>query len=282
MIAWKVVSFHGVRSPESVAKGDLEGCSYVVTSRVSGRSLDAVWPEMTRSNRLEVAAELGRITRELHDLSIDDEKDYWGPFWASCCSDDAGRHAQDDVPRELSDSIPLFLESRGVPDSTARVLLHTEILDQHVLAVERDDRFVMCAMIDFADGRIGLPEYEFAAPVEFVFRGESGLLRAFLEAYGENDSDLIPERSERMLAWSFHHRYGSLRRMLQLIAPWTPATLSDLARRLYGLESRQSGCARWAPQIERRVLCGRFWALLQCSAVVECVSFPFSIRALSP
>ena len=104
-----------------------------------------------------------------------------------------------------------------------------------MLVAERGGRVVPCALIDFADGRLGPPEYEFAAPVEFVLRGEPGLLRALLTAYGDDPAALGPARSERMLAWALCHRFGSLARMLRAVAPARPRSLAELARTLYGL-----------------------------------------------
>ena len=138
------------------------------------------------------------------------------------------------MPTGLADAIPDFLAEHDLA-TEPRVPLHTELLDQHVLVSERGGRPVPSALIDFADARLGPAEYEFAAPVEFVFRGEPGLLAAYLRAYGERGSALGPARSERMLAWALCHRHGSLARMLAAVAPAAPRSLPELAARLYGV-----------------------------------------------
>jgi len=83
---------------------------------------------------------------------------------------------------------PARLSSEGMKRARrllpAGVLLHTELLDEHVLVEERGGRYELSGLIDFADGRVGPAEYDFPAPVEFLFRGQPGLLGFFLRAYG--------------------------------------------------------------------------------------------------
>jgi hygromycin-B 7''-O-kinase len=128
------------------------------------------------------------------------------------------------VPEELTRQVPSFLATVGSLRSPALVFLHTEVLDQHLLVEERAGRTELSALIDFADGRSGPPEYKFPAPVEFLFKGEAGLLREFLLTCGHEARELTPERSERILAFGLCHRYGRLLRMLRSVEPTRPAT----------------------------------------------------------
>ena len=102
---------------------------------------------------------------------------------------------------------------------------------------ERDGAWQLSGLIDFADGRVGPAEYDFPAVVEFVLRGERGLLPAFLLGYGGyGDCDRRdPVRSaERLLAWGLCHRYGRLRRMLSAVSG-EARDLGQLAERLYAV-----------------------------------------------
>jgi hygromycin-B 7''-O-kinase len=225
----------GVATPEVIGVGALGGWPYLVMTRVSGVALGSVWPSLDRAERLRLAADLGALARELHALPLPGEEDGWEAFFAECRRDVRARHARGDVPAPLLDQIDLFLAEVGPLDGDRRAVLHTELLDEHVLVEERSGRVELAALLDFADGRVGPPEYEHAAPVEFVFRGEPGLLRAYLLAYGEAPAALSPTRSGRMLAWALSHRFGSLARMLRAVAPREPATLGELSEDLYGL-----------------------------------------------
>jgi len=225
-----------VATPAVHSTGDLGGWPYIVMSRVDGVALATIWPGLGHAERLRMAGELGRLTRALHTIEPWSEPHDWVDFWARCTSDVGRRHAVEGVPSELADQVDPLLAQVGTLDDSSRVFLHTELLDQHVLVTERDGRFELCALLDFADSRIGPAEYDFAAPVEFIFKGEAGLLRAFLVAYGTPDHELGPERSESMLAWALCHQFGSLRRMLQVVAPARPSSLRELAATLYGLQ----------------------------------------------
>lgn len=225
-------------TPTPVASGRVDGWPFVVTTRVEGVALGEVWAGLERGERARLAGELGRATRELHELPTPcapGGDDGWAAFWADCRAHVVARHARGDVPEALLAQVEPFLARFPDLDGGARATLHTELLDQHVLAAERGGRWELAALLDFADGRVGPPEYEFAAPVEFVFRGEPGLLRAYLRAYGEDEAALDDARPARLLAWALLHRFGSLARMLRAVGAPAPRDLDELARRLFGV-----------------------------------------------
>lgn len=219
-----------VATPELVAAGEHRPWPYVIMSRVPGRAIAEVWPGLDRDQRLGLAAELGRLTGRLHELEPPPEPDAdWERFWKGCRRDVAGRHRG---PRHLVDEIEGFVGSLELADSS-RVALHTELLDQHVLVGERLE---VAGLIDFADARVGPAAYEHAASVEFIFRGEPGLLRAYLLGRGEPAETLSRDRSREMLGWALCHQFGSLERMLAARAPKNPGCLDELATSLYRLD----------------------------------------------
>lgn len=155
-------------------------------------------------------------------------------------------HARDpEVPVALLDEIEPFVERQGFarpaddantsPEHPASTLvaLHTELLGEHVLVSERGGAPRLSALIDFADGRVGPREYDLSPPAEFVFQGEAGMLEAFLAGCGLAPQEIRPALGERLLAWNLCQRFGRLARLLEAVQPARPATLSELARRLY-------------------------------------------------
>ena len=224
-----------VQTPALLARGELGGWPYLVMSRLSGAAIGSVWPRLDGLERGRLAAELGRLTRELHQLPVPRHEVAWGEFWRECRKTLGQRNSGDGVPDALAAQVQPFLESVGELRAETPVFLHTELLDQHVWVERQSGRFVLSGLIDFADHRAGPAEYEFPAPVEFLFRAEPGLLRQFLLAYGLPPGKLTPAYSERLLAWGLSHRYGQLARMLRVVHPLQPASLSELARALYGV-----------------------------------------------
>lgn len=227
-----------VAMPEVVATGDLQGWPYIVMSKLNALPVADVWHTLNHSARLRLAAELGDLVQALHKLAPPNWGDEWTEFWAQCTTEVAARHHEEENPPHLEETIHPYINACGELDSGHRVLLHTELLDQHIYVKVENGLARLAGLIDFADSRVGPPEYDFAAPAEFIFKGEQGLLRAFLEGYGESPASLSQQHSRRMLAWALCHRYGRLSRSLRAIGDPRPADLNELADRLYGLAVR--------------------------------------------
>jgi len=227
-----------VQTPALLARGELSGWPYVVMRRIGGRPLAEVWPGLDHNARLGLARELARLARELHALPASGFPGGWDAFFRTCRQNAGTRHAAAGVPPQLLAEVAPFLERVGPLAETPLVPLHTELLDQHVyLEIEPSSgRPMLSGLIDFADARLGPAPYEIPGLVEFVFRGEAGLLREFCIAYGMPAASLTGDYSETLLAWSLSHRFGNLARLLTLVAPVLPRSLGELACLLFRVE----------------------------------------------
>jgi hygromycin-B 7''-O-kinase len=222
-----------VTTPRLVTHGSLAGWPYVILERIGGRPLEELWTGLDHAEHLRLAQDLARVCRELHALPHTGFPADWRAFWASCRRDVAKRHALLGGPPALLDCIDAFVERLPNVAEHALVPLHTELLDQHLYVEERAGRLELCGLIDFADARLGPALYEHSAIVEFLFKGERGLFRAFSQSYGVPAARLTPEHAQTMLAWHLCHRFGSLARLLSAIAPAEPASLEELAQIVY-------------------------------------------------
>ena len=225
-----------VNTPDVVATGELGGWPYIVMTRVGGISLGSIWSSLDRAGRLRLSGSLGSLVKELHSLDdvAADDAATWRSFEVEC-RDARRRRKEPEHSSALSDQVEPFLERHSAETSRPMAFLHTELLDQHIFVKRVGGRFEPCALIDFADGRAGPVPYEFPALVEFIFKGEPGLLRTFLVAYGYDHEQLTPALSEELLAWGLRHRFGSLARMLEAVEPTRVETLEHLAATLYGV-----------------------------------------------
>jgi len=106
------------------------------------------------------------------------------------------------------------------------------VLDAHVLVSESSGDWEPCGLLDFADANVGHPDYEWAALVEFVFRGAPGCLEACLRAYGREEHD--HEEGRRLCAWGLLHEFAHLGRPLRAAGAPEPAGFDELVRRVYG------------------------------------------------
>jgi hygromycin-B 7''-O-kinase len=162
----------------------------------------------------------------------------WPSFLAEQKETAASRQRRLGLDAELVAAIPDFLDrhfdlerlDEGVS------LLHTELMQDHLLVEALGDELQITGLYDFGDCLVGPPFYEFASVGLFVSAGDGAVLRTFFQSYGIDDEHIGPELSRELLAWTLLHRYANLpwylRRMPVTI---DDPTLDDLALRWFGL-----------------------------------------------
>ncbi len=226
-----------IPTPELVADGELGAWKYFVSTRLSGRPIDAIWNDLDTEVRLRLATELGRAIQGLHQLDSDrvgQVTEPWAAFRRSqrarCLDLEEGKGLPSARLLEL-ESYLSRLDQLGEPSTTSS-LLHTEIGPSHVLV----DKGRITGLIDFGDAMVGDPEYDLAPVGMFVTRGDSAAFRAFCLAYGLDEDELAnPDRPARLLRHAVLHRYGTLAWYLETLAP-PSGSLDDLAAHWFGVD----------------------------------------------
>ncbi len=207
-----------VPPPAVVASGEIEGWRYLVMRRVQGRPLDSVWPSLTPTERVRLAGQAGRLLAALHGV------DTGGvavprPDWSGFVREQTERCVQTQrrfgTPSPWLEQIPRFLETAGLAVKAPPVLLHTEVMPEHLFAELTPTGWSLTGLIDFEPAMVGAAEYEFAAVGLFLTRGDELALHALLRAYGWRDSELGLALQRRFLAYALLHRYSNLNRFLE-------------------------------------------------------------------
>jgi hygromycin-B 7''-O-kinase len=116
------------------------------------------------------------------------------------------------------------------------VLLHTEVMSQHLLVTGSAGRLRLSGLIDFEPAMRGEREYEFVAVGVFVAKGDARFLARTLAAYGYGRDQLGPELRRRLLAWGILHRYSHLAGWLRRLPEPAEPTLCALADRWFATE----------------------------------------------
>jgi hygromycin-B 7''-O-kinase len=231
----EVVRGLGVESPEIVASGELEGWPYLVLRRLAGERLDRAWPRLDARSREVIAGELGAFAARLHALSLRGldalPRDWEGFVHAQRerCLEHHRAHGADEAWLAATRG---FLE-RALDPSPRRVPLHADLCDDNLLVREAGGRARLVAVLDFADARVGDPEYEFAGPSLFLASPDGSLQRACLRAYGYAEQDLDERLALRLTAWVLLHRYVHLPDVLASVGSPAPRDPVALARRLW-------------------------------------------------
>lgn len=222
-----------IQTPSVHAFGEIEGWRYIIMGQLRGSSLVDCWEDIPPAERLSLFRSLGKATRELHSLP---PLRLPGPEWSSFIFARAERCVEqqgaDGLSEHWLEQIPAFLDSQDLQAAAdaQQVLLHTEIMREHVLVEPGPDGWLLSGLLDFEPARLGAAEYELASAGVFLAAAEPDLLRSFLYGYGYRDADLTEQLQERILLYTLLHRYSKLRWYLERLPPRRASTLQELAR----------------------------------------------------
>ncbi|WP_298178849.1 phosphotransferase [Saccharomonospora sp.] len=141
-------------------------------------------------------------------------------------------HREQELAPEWLERIPDFLDSVDLA-TPPPVLLHTELLREHVLVRPQGERWTVSGLLDFEPSMLGAAEYEFVAASVYLVGGEETLWRGFLRGYGYADHP-GEEFARRCLAYTLLHQYSSLRRYFTWMPESGQRSFDQLARLWFG------------------------------------------------
>jgi hygromycin-B 7''-O-kinase len=222
-----------VLTPRVHASGEHDGWGYVLMSRLPGVPLDTAWDQVPAAGRDRLARQLGEAIATLHQLpppEIDDwQPTEWPAFMARQRAQCVSEQQALGLPALWADQIPSFLDSVTLA-SRPPVLLHTEVMRQHLLVTEDPEgTWQLSGLIDFEPAMRGDPEYEFVSVAAFTAQGDAPFLARTLASYGYQPGQLGPDLRRRLLALAILHRYSNLSRWMQQLPGPARPTLDALA-----------------------------------------------------
>lgn len=230
----------GIPTPRVVAAGELEEWRYVVMTQLRGRLLSDAFDEIPPRDRLAIFRLLGEVTARLHAIPAEEiglPPEDWAAWIAEQRRTCVERQRAKGVPEDWLAQIPDFLASVDLDDAprTGPVLLHTELMREHVMVEPGPDGWTASGLFDFEPAMRGAPEYDFASAGFFLAGGEPGAFREFLRAYGYGDAEITYDLQRRLLAYGLLHRYSNFRWYFDLRPPRV-ATLDALAAEWYSFD----------------------------------------------
>jgi hygromycin-B 7''-O-kinase len=227
-------------TPQVHAAGDHDGWGYILMSRLPGVPLDTVWDRIPAGDRDRLAGQLGETIAALHQLPLPAipgrQPTDWAAFVARRRAECVSEQRAWGLPGLWADQIPGFLDAVALL-SGPPVLLHTEIMRQHLLAAEgQDGTWRLSGLIDFEPATRGEREYEFVSVGVFTAQGDARFLTRTLTAYGYRHDQLGPDLRRRLLAWGILHRYSYLAGWMRQLPEPGRATLYALADSWFATE----------------------------------------------
>ncbi|HHO53432.1 MAG TPA: aminoglycoside phosphotransferase family protein [Deltaproteobacteria bacterium] len=224
-----------VETPRLIDLGEVEGWPWVLMSTLPGDDLSQRWAELTPSDRLSLAAELGELLAALHAQRPPGELAIAWPVWSAAQASSAvDQHRRGGCPPPLLEQLPAFLERADLSvGPRGLALLHTEVMREHLKVHRHGDRWRLCGLFDLEPAMVAPVDYEFASVGLFFSSGDRTLLRRVLSSWGVDPLD--EALTHRLFALALIHRYANL-------AFWMRHTrtegsdLEQLAQRWFGLE----------------------------------------------
>jgi hygromycin-B 7''-O-kinase len=235
-----LTAVHGalpIPTPQLLAADTHDGWPYLLMSQLRGERLVDAWPSLTLAERDRVADTLGETIAALHAIDtapLADLPPPWDDFIAAQRLSAGERQSQRRLDAHWLERIPDFLDRWMPPRATRHVLLHTEIMREHLM-VDGAPQCSLAGLFDFEPAMLGAAEYEFASVGLFVACGDARTLRRVLLAYGYAPHALDEALQCRFMAYALLHRYSNLRWYLERLPAGDATTLEQLAARWWPL-----------------------------------------------
>lgn len=183
---------------------------YTIMTVIDGEAPDRDWTGYTESERLSLAAELGTITRELHQLPVG--------ILAAVEAKQGGARAEIDrqqaerlkeieaathfTPRQRERLRQFALEEGRHFLEQSPVLTHADLSHAHLFVAREGGQPHVTGFVDWGEALIGPATWDIAAHWLWSFTYDRPMMRACLETYY---SDGLPERfARRCLATMFY------------------------------------------------------------------------------
>lgn len=229
-----------IATPQLLAHGTLDGWSYLLMSQLPGQRLVEVWPQLHTGECDAIVDTLGAAVASLHALDVSPLQSLPGPQWAAFVAEQRISAVERQRSRGLApfwlEQIEPFLERWAAPPSSQRVLLHTEIMREHLLVEPSGDGWRLSGLFDFEPAMLGEADYEFASIGLFVTCGDASLLRRLLLASGRPAAALDTALPMRFMAQALLHRYSHLPWYLRRLPQPDASTLEQLAQHWWAID----------------------------------------------
>ena len=156
--------------PKIIASGRYEDRTtwrYLIIEHCPGLTLEALRPELRREEVMSIAAQVGAVTKALHQTDINKlEGADAGETWDGLVSRRRREVLPELIDRRLITSGVSEVLAKIMDDvidkstSRPRVVVHGDLESDHVLLSRTDGEWRVSSIIDFGDARVGMRDYE--------------------------------------------------------------------------------------------------------------------------
>ena len=226
-------------TPELIESGKEDGIDYLLMSALEGEDLVEVWKDVSLDNRLQIFKELGEKIYAMHSVDPGDLAPYcdeWNSFLDQQIENCVRRQEKQGLRKEWLSQVAPWIESVDwvAEKKKEKVILHTEIMRDHLKVVKAKGEWKLSGIFDFGDATVGPKEYDFISVGCLATGGVPELLQAFFNGYGYQPQKNF---SEMMMAYVLIHKYSNIEWFLDYVPVSSQEihSLNELASIWYGV-----------------------------------------------
>lgn len=227
--------------PAIVARGEIEGWSYLCMTRLEGVVGSEVWPRLDDGARRHLLVDIGQTISAVQAVPpgpIGRGQPDWRRFIERQIDGCRARHqARGLGEKHLDDLDGILADARSVIAREApAVILTGEYIPENFLLAQRNGRWEISGLFDFGDVMTGPADYDLLGPSAFMAAGRADLVSALLSGFGYGAEDLDEALRRRLFTLMLLHRASDLRNVA--IAGWEEKVdhLADLAGLIWPAE----------------------------------------------
>ena len=210
------------KMPEIIASGQIENFDYLVMTQIAGESITRdIWLNLEKSEQIQILSELAHGLTELHASETAQIDFDWHKFIESQAENCIGRQRLCGVNSQILESLPVFLEAnlKLLPANFKQVFLHGDVHFGNLRFKQRNGRWQISGLFDFADSLRGFHEYDFLAIGVLMIQGQGDLQREFFRAFGYADSEIDETLRRRLMLLTCFYEWSNLRRYALRLRP---------------------------------------------------------------
>jgi Ser/Thr protein kinase RdoA (MazF antagonist) len=208
-----------IGAPSLLAAGTLAADGtwpYIVLTLVPGEPLRDVRDDLSDTNLLAIARDLGRRVRALHTVPLDaltglaTDPASWRRLAERSLSQTLNKlRSRKILSVPVLEKVPqLVHESLEAPETADLVLVSGDLTEDHIFLKETRDGWAISGLIDFADALVAPPAYEWVALWFSALDRDPSCLQATMAGYGDRVV-LDAAFYRNALAFTFLHEFGA-------------------------------------------------------------------------
>jgi hygromycin-B 7''-O-kinase len=226
-----------IKTPEVVASGEIENYRYLVTTQIEGELMTReIWLRLPPGEQISILTELAYGLRQLHRSDVSTIGFDWAEFVRRQADNCYERQKACQVNETVLAQIPRFLDEnlRLLPADFQPSFLHGDVHFGNLRFKQKDGKWRISGLFDFADSLKGFHEYDFIAVGVLMIQGQGALQREFFRAFGYADTEIDETMRRRMMLLTMFYEWSDLRRYaIRLRSEAVDYSLGELERAIW-------------------------------------------------